>query len=95
MLLWLRRAIPHPLFNSTALTGRQVTASELERHGVIEKVCKDNNELMEEALRFAGTFDEGRKIFGELKKRMNQHIITVMETQDRPLLDSLTLFVKN
>lgn len=95
MLLWLPRAIPHALFNNMALTGRQVTASELERHGVIEKACKDSNELMEEALRFAGTFNKGRKIFGEMKRRMNRHIITVMETEDRPLLDSLTLFVKD
>lgn len=94
MLLWLRRAIPHPLFNNMALSGRQVNASELAQHGVIEKACKDSQDLMEEALRFAGTFDKGRHIFGELKRRMNQHIIDVMETEDRPLLDSLTLFVK-
>jgi enoyl-CoA hydratase/carnithine racemase len=95
MLLWLQRTIPHRLFNSMALTGRQVTAPELEKHGVIEKACKDSTELMEEALRFAGTFVKGRKIFGELKRRMNQHIITVMEVEDRPLLEALSLFIKD
>lgn len=95
MFLWLQRAIPHALFNSMALTGRPVTALELEKHAVIEKACKDSSELMEETLLFAGTFDKGRKIFGELKKRMNQHIVTVMETEDQPLLESLSLFVKD
>lgn len=78
-----------------ALTARPLTAPELEKYAVIEKACKDSSELMKEALGFAATFDKGRKIFGELKKRMNQHIITVMETQDRPLLESLSLFVKD
>jgi len=95
MFLWLQRAIPHPLFNSMALSGRPVTAPELAKYAVIEKACKDSSELMEEALGFAKTFDKGRKIFGELKKRMNQHIVTVMETQDRPLLESLSLFAKD
>lgn len=93
MLLWLQRAIPRPLFNSMTLTGRQVTAPELEKYGVIEKACKDNRELMQETLRFAATFDKGRNVFGELKRRMSQHIITVMENEDRPLLDELALFV--
>ncbi len=94
MFLWLQRAIPHALFNSMALSGRQVTASELAAHGVIEKACKDSAELMAEALHFAETFDKGRNIFGELKRRMNQHIIEVMETEDRPLLNALALFVE-
>ncbi|MFO7570630.1 MAG: enoyl-CoA hydratase/isomerase family protein [Smithellaceae bacterium] len=94
MLLWIPRVIPHALFHNMALTGRQVNANELAKHGVIEKACKDSQELIDEALRFAGTFDKGRKIFGELKRRMNQHIIHIMETEDRPLLDSLALFVK-
>lgn len=93
MLIWIQRTLPNALFNSMALTGRQVIAPELEQHGVIEKACKDNDELMEEALRFAETFDKGRKIFGELKRRMNRHIVTVMETEDRPLLDSLSVVV--
>ncbi len=93
MLLWLRRAIPHALFNNMALSGRQVTASELAEHGVIEKASADSRELMEDALCFADTFDKGRQIFGELKRRMNQQIIDVMETEDRPLLEALKLFV--
>lgn len=50
--------------------------------------------LMEDALRFARTFDKGRNIFGELKRRMNQQIISVMETEDGPLIESLSVFTK-
>ncbi|HQL00164.1 MAG TPA: hypothetical protein PK090_05300 [Smithellaceae bacterium] len=41
-----------------------------------------------------GFFNKGRNIFGELKRRMNQQIISVMETEDGPLLESLSLFTK-
>lgn len=95
MFLWLQRAVPHPLFNNMILTGRRVSALELEKHGVIEKACKNGKELMTDALNFAETFDKGRPIFGELKRRMNQNIINVMETEDKPLLDALALFAKN
>lgn len=92
MFLWLQRAIPHPLFHRMALTGQRVTALELDKYGVIEKACQDGDALMAEALKFAGSFDKGRKIFGELKRRMHQQIIHVMETEDRQLIDSLALF---
>jgi len=93
MFLWLQRAVPHPLFHRMVLSGQRVNALELEKYGVIEKACKDGDALMAEALAFAGRFDKGRKIFGELKRRMHQRIIDVMETQDRQLIDSLSLFV--
>lgn len=93
MFLWLQRAIPHALFHRMVLSGQRVSAPELEKYGVLEKACQDGEALLAEALEFAGRIDKGRKIFGELKRRMHQHIIDVMETEDRQLIDSLSLFV--
>lgn len=94
MLLWLQRLFPFPLFNDMALSGRTVTAPELEKNGIITKACNDKNHLMEEALSFAERFDKGRAVFGEIKKRMNKNIIQTIETEDALLVESLTLIIE-
>lgn len=94
MLIWLQRVIPHSLFQSMAFTGRKVTALELEKHNVIVKACKDNEELINESMSFAASFNKGRAIVGEIKKRMNKNIIHVMDTEDMPILDSMTLRIE-
>lgn len=93
MIAFVRKAVPEYLFNEMKLTGRRVTAEELERHHVLQKASADLDELMADVMAFASGFNKGRNIFKELKKRMHRGIITEMETGDAPLIESLELFV--
>ena len=45
------------------------------------------------AMEFARTFNKRREIFGEHKRRLHKHILTVMETEDTPLINDLNLMV--
>ena len=93
MIAFVRKAIPEYKFNELKLTGKRVGAEELEAHHIIESACENVECLMADALAFAGTFHKGRGILGEHKKRMYRHIIEIMETQDKAIIESLDLFI--
>lgn len=92
MIEFVRKAIPEHKFNEMILTGKKTVAQELEDAHVIVKACENRDVLLKEALEFAKTFSKKRPIFGELKKRMYQHIVQVMETQDAKLIEALDLY---
>lgn len=93
MIAFIRKAIPEHAFNEMCLSGRRVTAPELEKVHVIEKACGNIDELMSESISYAKTFAKKRGIFAELKKRMHRHIIEIMENKDLEVLESSALFV--
>ena len=94
MIAFVRKAIPEYKFNEMILSGKRVGAQELQDSHVIVKACENKEELMEDALAFAGTFMKKRGILGELKKRMHKDIIRVMETEDKEQIESLNLFIE-
>ena len=91
MIEIVKTAVPYYRFNEMKLTGRRVTAPELETDHVIDKACATANETLETALAFASTFNKSRNIFGEHKRRLHKHILEVMEAEDKPLIESLQL----
>ncbi|MEO0771674.1 MAG: enoyl-CoA hydratase/isomerase family protein [Pseudomonadota bacterium] len=91
MIAFVKTAVPYPLFNDMKLTGRRVTAEELEKHYVIEKACADAGETFDKAMEFAATFSKARGIFGEHKCRLHGHILDVMEREDKPLIEAMQL----
>lgn len=91
MIAFVRKAIPEYRFNELKLTGRRATATELEEDKVIVAACADRDATFETAMDFAMSFNKGRGIFGEHKRRMHKEILATMETEDRPLIESLTL----
>ena len=93
MIAFIRKAIPEYKFNEMCLSGRRVTAPELEDHHIIEKACSNIDELMSESIAYAKTFEKNRGIFAELKKRRHAHIVEIMETKDIEVLESSSLFV--
>ncbi len=93
MIAWVKKAIPEHLFQEMKLTGRRLTAEELETHHVVRKACAGHEELMEHTLEFAHTFQKKRGIFGEMKKRMHRHIIEIMDTEDPKVIEPLNLMV--
>ena len=94
MIEFVRKAIPEYKFNEMILSGKRVGAQELQDSHVIVKASENKEELMEDALAFAGTFMKKRRIFGELKKRMHKDIIRVMEPEDIEQTASLNLFIQ-
>ncbi len=95
MIAWVRKAIPEDLFEEMQLTGERQTADRLEKHRVIRKACENQDQLIDEALSFAATFDKKRGIFGEMKRRMHAGILEIMERDDKPLIDALKIFIPN
>ena len=68
MLAFVRKAIPEYLFNDMLLSGRRLTATELELKNVIVSASENQKELLGQAMAYAETFKKRRPIFGELKK---------------------------
>ncbi len=93
MIAFIKKAIPYYRFNELKLTGRRAAAEELERDHVIEKAFPDAEGLQLGAMAFASSFNKKRTIFGEHKKRLHQHIIKVIDTENKPLIDKLQLMV--
>jgi len=93
MIAFCRKAIPEYKFNEMLLTGKRYGAAELEAHHIIVKACQDPEAVMAEALAFAGSFQKKRGIFGEMKRRMYKEPVRVIETEDPPIIEKLTLMV--
>ncbi len=95
MIAFIRKAVPENKFNEYALTGKRVGAVELEKHGIIEKGCADQDELMAEAIKFAKSFNLKRGITAEIKKLKSKAIIEIMDRDDPPIMDKPDIFVKD
>lgn len=93
MLAQINKAFPTYKMEEAIFTGKRMVAKELEESKVIIKACKDDEDLTAEAIAFAATFQKKRGIFGELKKRMNHHIVELMRTADPPYIENLKLTI--
>ncbi len=82
MLQWLKKSIPYHLASDMLLSGRKLTAGELEENKVITKACGNTEETLKEAIAFAKTFKKPRKSMEEMKKRLYKHIVDAMEKED-------------
>jgi len=83
-----RKAMPMYMVEDMQLTGRRVTADELELRHVIRKACT-MDKLMGEAVSFAKGLNKQRAIVGKLKSVLHKDILTVMEVDDPPAIKSL------
>jgi enoyl-CoA hydratase/carnithine racemase len=61
-------------------TGNRYTAPELEKNNIIVKACANQEDLMASAIAFAKTLQKKRGILGEMKKRMYNDIIKVLDS---------------
>lgn len=93
MIALVRKAIPEYLFNQMLLSGRRMTAVDLEYADVLVKACENQEDMMKEAMAFAAGFDKKRGIFRELKKRVHKNVLRIMNEQDPEFIDALNLFV--
>jgi enoyl-CoA hydratase/carnithine racemase len=94
MIAFVKKAIPEHLFNEMLLSGKRVTAPELEQHNVIVKASENRADLLTQAMDYAGTFNKQRPIFAELKKRKHKEIIRIIEEEDPEYIEPLNLMMK-
>ena len=94
MIAFVRKALPEYKFNEMKLTGRRVTAPELEAHHIIEKACADWDELRTVVAEFAAGFHKKRGIFGEHKRRLHGHIVRVLDEEDPKYIEPLDLLIR-
>ncbi|WP_320044252.1 enoyl-CoA hydratase/isomerase family protein [uncultured Desulfobacter sp.] len=93
MIALIRKALPEYIFNHMMLSGQRMTAVDLEHANVLVKACENQEDLMKEAMAFATNFDKKRGIFRELKNRVHNRVIRIMDEQDPEYIDTLNLFV--
>ena len=93
MIAFVRKAVPEYLFNDMLLSGRRLTASELEQENVIVSASENREELIGQAMAYAGTYKKQRPIFGELKKRKHKEIIRIIEEEDPEYIEPLNLMM--
>ncbi|MBU1343578.1 MAG: enoyl-CoA hydratase/isomerase family protein [Proteobacteria bacterium] len=92
MIGFVRKAIPEYQFNQMILSGRRMTAVDLESANVIVKAC-DPEALMTDAVAYATSFGKKRGIFQELKKRMHKELVRIIDEEDPEYIDAVNLFV--
>ncbi|WP_334027022.1 enoyl-CoA hydratase/isomerase family protein [Alteromonas sp. P256] len=94
MIEFVKKTMPYYRFNEMKLSGRRVSGLELEQDHVIEKAYDSQEALMLGAIEYAKTFDKKRGIFGEHKKRLHKHIVHTIDTENTPLIESLSLMTQ-
>ncbi|MDY6904971.1 MAG: enoyl-CoA hydratase/isomerase family protein [Thermodesulfobacteriota bacterium] len=90
MLELLKSAIPLYKMDEMQYMGSRLTAEECLAHHIVTKACH-LDDLMAEALAFARQFNKSRKTIGEMKKRMNRHIVHAIEVEDKPYIEQTRL----
>lgn len=88
----IKQAFPYYKLEEAILTGKRYDAKELEEHHVIIKACNDAKAVLRESIAFAKTFKKKRSIFGEMKKRLNKHIIAAIDNEDPAYIEGLDTF---
>ncbi len=92
-IAFITRFVPHRVFQEMVYSGKRYGAADLERHGIIEKACADEADLMASAEAFAQSYRKKRGIFGEMKRRFNGSIIEVMDREDSRYIDGGTMII--
>ena len=84
MNAFVKKAIPLHILSQMQFTGNRYTAPELEKHNIIVKACANQEDLMDSTIAFAKTLQKKRGILGEMKKRMYNDIIKVLDSDFMP-----------
>ncbi|MCF8081827.1 MAG: enoyl-CoA hydratase/isomerase family protein [Deltaproteobacteria bacterium] len=92
MIALIRKAIPPYKMEELHLTGKRITAEECEAHHIVVKACHQQD-LMKEALAFAGEQKKRRSVLAEMKRRMHTAVVHAIEVEDPPVIDSGVFYV--
>ncbi len=84
MNAFVKKAIPMHLLSQMQFTGNRYTAPELEKNNIIVKACANQEDLMASSVVFAKTLQKKRGILGEMKKRLYNDVIKVLDSDFMP-----------
>ena len=68
-------------------TGTRLTAEQCQQHHIVTQAAPLET-LMEETMAFAMTVNKRRPIVAEMKKRLNREIVTAIDVEDVPYIES-------
>ena len=92
MIALITKAVPMYKFEEMQYSGKRLTADECEAHHIIMKACP-RDDLMNEALLFAKSFNKRREIIFEMKKRLYKDILHAIDVEDPPVIESGVFYV--
>lgn len=94
MLQIMKKALPYHKLEELVYSGKRAGAVELAEAHAIVKACANPEETLREAVEFARTFQKGRTIFGEHKRRLHKHIVETIDNEDPEFIEPLNLMVQ-
>ena len=94
MLAIIKSVVSSYMFNEMLLTGNRYSAKEMEEHGVIQKACENEEEVIRETLTFAKKFTKNRGTFREMKKRMYADVFEIFDRDDPAVIEPFNIIVK-
>ena len=89
----LQKAIPGWLLNEMQLTGTRLTAGQCLDAHIVSRICP-GDQLVDNAMAFAGGINKKRIVIAEMKRRLHQTIIQSLEIADVPYIgkEGVTIF---
>lgn len=87
------KAIPNYRFNEMILTGRRLSAAELQADKVIDQAIEGADALLAAALGYAETFTKGRAIFSEHKRRLHKPAIDALAEKNPAMIESMKVLL--
>lgn len=91
MLAIVQRVFPAWLLDAMYLSGRRAGGAELLEHHVVSGATEGAEAVLAQAVAFAATFDKGRGVFGEIKRRKHQPILDIFAGADVAIIEELRL----
>jgi len=89
----LKKTIPRYKLEEMQFTGSRLTAYECQEHHIITKACQLAT-LMHDVMDFAKPLNKERSIMKELKGRLNNEIVQIIETEDPAYIESGNFNIK-
>ncbi len=91
MLAICMKAIPEQKLNEMYLMGKRCGATELEAVHAVEKACADGADLQATVHAFGASFEKGRGVFREIKRRRYQYLLDILKNDDPAVIEPLAL----
>ncbi len=91
MMAIVEKAMPMYKLEELYFSGRRAGGQELADHHVVSKALEGSEAVVQAAIELGATFQKGRGIFGEMKRRKHARILEVFATADQPIITGLKL----
>jgi enoyl-CoA hydratase/carnithine racemase len=87
------KAIPQYKFNDMILTGRRLGAEEMAAANFIDRTFDSVETLNDGVLEFAKTFNKGRAIFAEHKRRLHKSVLDAIAEKNPAVIAELDILL--